>query len=158
MVLNCPAPSCETVSTSHPLSHSVWGWGAAAGFGPAVTRLKVKVKTHCPGLVTRLSGRSVSLSRPGVDDTLTRVLVDPEELVARPSGDDWLAYATAAAKAGGHAPTDSAEKSAFAGVVASFADKFDGLAKEAKGEGRDVATGYAKRLREQLKPPAKAGG
>jgi hypothetical protein len=70
--------------------------------------------------------------------------------VARPSGDDWIAYASAAAKAGNHAPSDNSEKAAFAGVVATFADKFEALAKEAKGESREVATGYAKRLREEL--------
>jgi len=76
--------------------------------------------------------------------------------VARPSGDDWLSYVTAAAKAGGHAPSDNTEAAAFAALVTSFAEKFELLAKEAEhGEPQEVAAGYAKRLRTQLSEAAK---
>ncbi len=75
---------------------------------------------------------------------------------ARPKDGEWLPYVAAAAKAGGHAPTDNTEQSAFAGVVASFADKFEALTKTLPaGEPQEVSVGYAKRLRTQLADAAK---
>lgn len=66
-----------------------------------------------------------------------------------PADDAWLPYLRAAAKAAGH-PGD-AEKAAFTGVVRGFADRFEGLAKELPAsEERDVALGYAKRVRAKL--------
>ncbi len=80
--------------------------------------------------------------------------------VPRPNdAEAWVAYVSAAAKAGGHPPSDSAEQSAFASVVTSFADKFEAMVKDAPvGEPQDVAAGYAKRLRTELAETAKKNG
>jgi hypothetical protein len=76
--------------------------------------------------------------------------------VARPSDGEWLPYVTAAAKAGGHAASENTEQSAFSGVVTSFADKFEAVAKTVpSGEPEEAAVGYAKRLRGQLSAAAK---
>jgi hypothetical protein len=77
--------------------------------------------------------------------------------VARPADPEaWSAYVSAAAKAGGHAPADASEQSAFAGVVTSFAEKFEAMVKDAPiGEPKEAAAGYANRLRNQLAAAAK---
>jgi hypothetical protein len=77
--------------------------------------------------------------------------------VPRPTdADAWIPYVAAAAKAGNHPAADNTEKAAFAGVVTSFADKFEALVKDVPaGEPQEVAAGYAKRLRAELADAAK---
>ena len=75
---------------------------------------------------------------------------------ANVTSESWASYVSAAAKAGGHPETSNGsatdrEKHAFASVVTAFADRFEALENElAAGEPKEVAAGYAKRLREEL--------
>ena len=106
--------------------------------------------------VRGLSPRAKILAASPAFDVVFGVALPAGATDAKPG--DWLAYLGAAAKAAGHAPkleanapTNEQEQAAFAGVAAGFADRFEAAAaKVSGGELKDVATGYAKRLRAEL--------
>jgi hypothetical protein len=62
---------------------------------------------------------------------------------------DWESYLVAVSKASGHAGKD--EKSALAGIVAAFVERFEQQGKAVDpGEAKEVSWGYARRLRKEL--------
>jgi hypothetical protein len=62
---------------------------------------------------------------------------------------DWESYLVAVSKASGHPGTD--EKTALAGIVAAFAERFEQQGKAVDpGEAKEVSWGYARRLKKEL--------